>query len=387
LNAVVGVELGGDRVRAVALRVWGKAPRATLELAWDPVRPEEAVARLRAQLGPTRRLALSVGLAFLHPKRVKLPPAPNGERRRMIALEPDRFFPVNGESLVIALPEGGDFAFATEAGPLGRWVRAFEEWAPVELVEAAPTSLERSLEGLRVSGVFLLAAGPGEQGLVELSGGRFESARRAPHGAAVGSALPLPKLRGLPGELLCARGAALGVHDALDGMLLSDASAQRIRARRTGRVALAGVSCALALGFALWGLDRSRERVLAAAREEAALLAGQASAATELRAGLAAIDRERDALERIPQAQMDPLVVIASLSDRLPSGATVLSLRVVNNEWQIDGTALDAAALLPLLDSDPRFRDVRFLSASSRFREGERTYETFSIAFRVEPAT
>jgi hypothetical protein len=107
----------------------------------------------------------------------------------------------------------------------------------------------------------------------------------------------------------------------------------------------------------------------------------------ELRANLAAIDRERAALEQAPRTQVDPILVLASLSDRLPTGATVLSLRVVANEWQIDGTALDAAAIVPLLDSDARFRDVRFLSASSRFREGERTYETFSIAFRVEPAS
>jgi hypothetical protein len=387
MTGVVGVELGSDGVRAVALRAWGKAPRATMDLPWDPMRPEEAVARLRAQLGPTRRLALSVGLAFLLPKRVKLPPAPIGERRRMIALEPDRFFPVNGEPLVIALPEGGDFAFAVDEGLLGRWVRAFETWAPVELIEAAPTSLERSLEGLRISGLYLLPAGPGEQGLVELAAGRFESARRAPHGAAGGVALPLPKLRGLPGELLCARGAALGVHDSTDGMLVSEPLAARIRGRRIGRVAIAGAACALALGFALWSLDRSRERVLAAAREEAGLLADQASAAAELRTSLAAVDRERAALEQSPQIQVDPLLILASLSDRLPSGATVLSLRVVANEWQIEGTALDAAAIIPVLDSDGRFRDVRFLSASSRFREGERTYETFSIGFRVEPAS
>jgi hypothetical protein len=75
--------------------------------------------------------------------------------------------------------------------------------------------------------------------------------------------------------------------------------------------------------------------------------------------------------------------VLAALSERLPEGATVLNLRAQGEEWQIDGTARDAAALLPLLDRDDRFDTVRFLSASARFREGPRTYETFSIAFRV----
>jgi hypothetical protein len=147
---------------------------------------------------------------------------------------------------------------------------------------------------------------------------------------------------------------------------------------------LAGAACLLSLVFALWALDRSRERALEAAREEAAALAVQAAPAGELEANLAAVENERLALEQAADRPVDPLVVMAALGERLPAGATVLNLRMVGREWQIDGTAPDAAAIVPLLDGDQRFHDVRFLSASSRFREGERTYETFSIAFRVE---
>ena len=79
MNTVVGVELTAGEIRAVALGAGGR--RSQFGLPWDPLRPEEAVATLRQSVGPTRRLALSVGLAFLHVKRVKLPPAPAAARR------------------------------------------------------------------------------------------------------------------------------------------------------------------------------------------------------------------------------------------------------------------------------------------------------------------
>jgi hypothetical protein len=61
----------------------------------------------------------------------------------------------------------------------------------------------------------------------------------------------------------------------------------------------------------------------------------------------------------------------------------VLNARAIANEWRIDGTAMNAAAILPALDGDPRFADARFLAATSRYREGGKTYESFSLAFRA----
>jgi hypothetical protein len=345
------------------------------------------VAQLQARLGPTRRLSLSVSLGFLHVKRVKLPPAPADERRRMIALEPSRFFPVQEGRLAVALPDGGDFAFAMDAELLGRWTLAFKRWAPVEAIEAAPSSLQRALGPSHPDGVFALPAGADEEGVVELAGGRFRSARRAPRGTVGTAPLPLPAREGVPPDFLCAWGAALGTDGALDGMLVSTTMAARIRGRRVRRAAAAGAACVLALAFALWAVDRSRERTLEALRQEAAALTAQAGQAIELQSELAAIDREREALGKHPGGALDPLPVLAAISQRLPAGATVLNLRATGEDWQMDGTAPDAAVIVPLLDGDDRFHDVRFLNASSRYREGNRTYETFSIAFRVRPTT
>lgn len=381
---VAGVELRADVVRAVALDGWRRTPRKTVEAAWDPSRPAELVARLREQLGPVRRIALSVGLSFLHVKHVKLPPAPAADRRRILALEPDRFFPVQGEPLVIALVNEADLAFAIDANLLERWIDAFEVWAPVESVEAAPFSLARML-GSTARGSFAVPAGPEEQGLIEILDGRVRSARRAPAAALDSFAAPLPARGGISGDLLCAVGAARGIDGGLPAMLLPDSLAIRVGRRRLWRASFAAVACLVASGLALWSVDRSRERTLARIRDELAVVAVRAQQAVELRDRLAAIDREVEAIAALGRERPNTLSVLAALSEQLPAGATVLSVRATGNDWQIDGTAPNAAAIIPLLDRDDRFEDVRFLSASTRFREGDRTYETFSIAFRVRP--
>jgi hypothetical protein len=158
------------------------------------------------------------------------------------------------------------------------------------------------------------------------------------------------------------------VDGALEAMLLPDALAART-----------------ALVLALWSLERERDRRLVRIREEMALVAPRAREAVELRDRLAAIDREGEAITEVTRRRPDPLHVLAALGERLPAGATVLRVQVRGDDWQIDGTAPDAAAIVPLLDRDERFEGVRFLSASARFREGDRTYGTFSIALRVRP--
>ncbi len=382
---VIGVELGTDVVRVVALGGWGRTPRKTCEAAWDPARPHEVVPFLREQIGPVGRIALSVGLGFLYPKQVKLPPAPASERRRMLMLEPDRFFPVQGQPLVISLASAGSLAFAIEAELLEGWIRAFEDWAPVESAEATPVSIARLLGNSGRDGLFAVAAGADESGLIEVGSGRLESARRAPAGAAAPDPQELPTLGDTPGPFLAAHGAALGVGEALDSMLLPDPIAGRIRRRRARRLRIVAAACAVSLGVALWGVDRARERALARIEDQITVMAPRAQRAIELRDRLAAMDREARAIAEIGRGRADPLLVLAALSERLPGGAVVLNARGTGNDWQIDGTAADAAAIVPQLDRDQRFQDVRFLSASARFSDAGRTYETFSIAFRVQP--
>lgn len=387
MSAILGIELTPAKVRAVVLQRWRSAPRLVIELPWDPTRPADAVAQLRKQIGPARRIALSIGLGFLYLKQVKLPPAPGTERQRMLALEPDRFFPVQDTPLVVALAGGENFACAVGAEPLNRWITAFQEWAPVECIEPAPVSFARAITPTGLSGYFSLEAGPEEIGLVELSSGMLRGARRIPLVAGESIAPSTLREQRVAPEFLCALGAALESSGPLETMLLPDPVARQIHRRRLERLA---ATVAIAIGsvaFAVWAMDRSREQLLARVRAEVAVMEPAAEQGLALRAQLAAIEQEAAAGGALVRERPDPLMVLSALSERLPAGATVLNLRVNADEWQIDGSARDAAALIPLLDRDERFEEVRFLSASSRYREDDLTYETFSIAFRVRPKT
>jgi hypothetical protein len=378
---VAGVELAAHAARVVAFDAWRSQPRV-LELDWDPARPEALVAQLRERLGPARRVALSIGLGFLHPKHVKLPPAPAVERRRMLTLEPDRFFPVLDQPVAVSLIDAEDFAFAADAETIEGWTRAFEDWAPVDNVEAAPVSLARAL-GRMAEGTFALPAAPGEHGIVELHHGRVRSARRVSRDAAMPEASAVPNQRGVPAAFLCALGAARGMDVSTVTMLLTGALAARIRARRRRRVLVAATICVAAAVLALASLDRSRQRTLEHIREQVADVADDARAAGELSDLLAALDQEAAALHAIEERRLDALAVLAALGELLPHEATVLNAKANGLDWQIDGRTSDAAAIVPLLAGDDRFEDVRFLAASTRFRENGRTYETFSIAFRA----
>jgi hypothetical protein len=189
----------------------------------------------------------------------------------------------------------------------------------------------------------------------------------------------------VPGSFLSAFGAARGVDGALEEMLLPDSVSGKFRRRRQRRLSLACAACVAAIGFAVWSVDQSRERALDRIVEELAAIEPSAVGAVELRERLAAVDRELAAIDELARARANPLGVLAALSERIPPEATVLLARASGDNWQIDGTALDAAAIIPMLDADNRIEDVRFLSASTRFREDGREYETFSIAFHVPP--
>ena len=140
-------------------------------------------------------------------------------------------------------------------------------------------------------------------------------------------------------------------------------------------------------GIALAGLsaDRWRARTLEAlqgevtSRREAAA-PGQAALAARSRLGA-----EVALLSQGAPMRNTALGALAAISNALPRDAVILSVHAVGRDWQVDGTASSAAALVPVLDRDGRFENVRILSASSRFRDGPRTRETFSIALRVRP--
>ena len=378
----IGLEVTATRLRAVGLAALGDWPRVAADIEWNPDRPQDAIAVLAGQLGRVGRIGVAIGLDHLHVKHVELPPATPSVRRRMIAVEPDRFFPVENERAVVALD--GDVAFAVDQVRLERWLEAIETWAPVESVDAAPVALARAL-ARSDDGTYAFGLNDDAHGTVEVRHGRLVAARHVPGPVAAADALGLPAIGTVPPALLAAWGAALRLDGQLSAMLLSDAQRRTIERRRSRRLAGAAAACALALGFAVWAADRSRDGVLARLTAEQAALAPRAAPAAALQARLAALDQEAAVTRSVTASRTDPLRVLAALGERLPRDVTVLNARAVGDEWRVDGTATNAAAILPALDGDARFSDARFLGATSRFREGARTYESFSLAFRVKP--
>src|SRR5439155_26380641 len=54
--------------------------------------------------------------------------------------------------------------------------------------------------------------------------------------------------------------------------------------------------------------------------------------------------------------------------------------------WQIDGYAPNTSRLMAQLGAAPEFKEMRFLSATTRGALGENNYESFALAFRYAPA-
>ena len=95
----------------------------------------------------------------------------------MVAVEPDRFFPVQDERVVVGL--AGDIAFAADHAMLERWIDAFETWAPVESVEPAPAAMARALAPAG-DGRFAFPLGErrGDAGVIDVRGGALVAARQ-----------------------------------------------------------------------------------------------------------------------------------------------------------------------------------------------------------------
>jgi hypothetical protein len=340
---------------------------------------------LAGRMGRVGRIALAIGLDALHVKHVDLPSAAPSVRRQMVAVEPDRFFPVHDERVVVGLT--GNVAFAMDQATLDRWLEAFESWAPVESIEASPVSLARALDGAG-DATYAIPLGDDDAGVVEIRAGALASARHVSGVTAAEArthARALPTVNSVQPESLTAWGAALGLDGDLGPMMVTDAHRRTILRRRTRRATSAAAACAIALGFALWAVDRSRDDVLARLTAEQSALESRAGPAAALQAQIASLQQEETVSRAVSATRTDPLRVIAALGERLPRDVTVLNARAIGDEWRVDGTAANAAAILPALDGDPRFADAHFLAATSRYREGGKTYESFSLAFRAKP--
>lgn len=418
VNGTLGIELDSHVIRGVRL---GGRRVQVLETVWDPENPAEGVRMLRENFGCARRLALAVRLPLLFAKRVKLPPLSSAERRKVLRLEPQRFFPVRLEDLVVTVVND-DFAFAAREASLTAWVSALEQLGSVEVVEPGPVALARALSSVGVTdATVLLDDAEHGLGMVDIHGGSVRGARRlygslteaASALAASNGALPatmyvvpwnadrlamlaaqlpdvalqpLPGIRGVPAPFLSAYGAGLGAKHPVDAEFVPDDLGVRIAARQRRRLVMAALACAAGFVVLVTSIDLWRARAVRRLDDQMMILARRVAPALALQNELGSIDRQARAIAQIEARRPDPLRVLASLSKWLPDGAYVRSIRVAGAEWQVEGYAPQAADITQALGGAPEFRDVHFLSSTARVDVGERTYESFAVAFQFVPA-
>ena len=421
MSGRLGIELGPEMIRAVRLDRWGRNRAHPLELHWDPAEPAEAVAALRESFGPVDRLAVAVDLSFLFAKQVRLPPLAATEKRRILTLEPERFFPVLGEELVLALRTEDNLVFAIRASVLGPWLEAFETLGPVDLVEPAPVSLARALGRASPGEATILMEEKDEAvGIAEVGAGRLRRVRRirsepaelasavaamseaagrvylrplngkrdwhSAAGPGMASARGLPSVAGVAPSHLGAYGAALGLGGDLDEAMLPGDLARRIRVRRRRSLLLGAVAFVLALAFALVSLDGFRARAVSKLDAAIAQVREPAEQVLALERRVDTLTREARGVAAMAAERVDPVAALAALTSQLPSTAHLTALRSSGPDWQIDGYAREAAQLVARLEEDPLFEEVHFLSATSRTRLNGKVYESFSIALRLVPA-
>jgi Tfp pilus assembly protein PilN len=382
-----GIELTPTAVRLVRLAPFTTRVAQTVEIPWDPSRPLDAVNALRAKVGTVQGIALSIGLGFLEVARLELPPVPALERCRIVELEPDRYFAAaNREALAVTVAPDEPIAFGVSSAQLRSWRSAFETWAPVEWIEPAPLSLARSL-ATNGAATYAIEAAEEEVGVLQVARGRLVSVRRTLDQRAVTDARAIPATAAFPAPFHAGTGVARWRTERgkLAPALAPDEWRRHIASRQRAVLVLNALVAAAALAFAGWSADRWRERTLSALDERVTQVQARGAPADSALQSLRSRDREAQTIRELVATRPDPHAALAAISAALPREATLLSARATGNDWQIDGTTSDAAALVPLLDARPQLDSVRFLSASSRYREGNRSYETFSIALRFRP--
>ena len=385
MSGHAGIELTPSVVRLVRRAPLTGGVSLTLEMPWDPARPLEAVNALRAQVGALQGVALTIGLGVLEVARLELPPVSAVERARIVELEPDRYFAAaNRESLAVTVSPDESIAFAAPASLLRSWIAAFETWAPVDWVESAPVSLARVLNAQSNATYAVEAAGK-EVGLLQIAQGRLSSIRRTLDTRAAADARPVPSLNGVPAAFAAAMGVTLSRPRGSHAALAPHEWRRKLVSRHWSALVMNALGAVAALVFAVWAADRWRERTLSALEARIAVVEARGARADTALRMLRSRESEARTIGDIATSRPDPHEALAAISAALPREATVLSARATGNDWQVDGTTTDASTLVPLLDRHVRFDSVRFLSASSRYRDGTRSYETFSIALHFRP--
>ena len=379
MRGTISVLLDVSRIRALA-----SATGATLvEVAWDPNAPADGARRLRDAIGSPSNassIVLVIGLGYLEIARPELPPLAPDARRALLLRDADRYFPIEG-GVAVAWADG--IAFAMPEQLLASFVRAFEEIGVITAVVALPQAVARA----RQDGSYSTEAARGEQGLIVVRDGTLREVRRVivdpSRDAASSSVRDLDVSTAL-------RAASTAQSAPVTEQLLDQATSDAVQRRRRGRLWRSAALLAASLVALAWSADRWRERELTAATQRLTQLSSDAAPAQRAALRLDRALAEQQLLgvaDSLNSAGTAPSAMLARLGVLLPKDAFVQRLDWDGNTWRIDGSAADAPRIVPLLDADAHFSDVRIVAASTRFLDAGKQRESFSIAFRAKSPT
>jgi hypothetical protein len=363
--------LEADVVYALPREGAATADRVASRTTWHPDEPGPLVEALRAEFGTPTSLVVIVGLGLLEIAEPQLPPVPNDVRVRMLQRDSDRYFALREPA---AVATDGRVAFAVPSRLLTSWIDALSAWSPVR---AVVTVAEAAARGGH-DGRWAVEAGAGSTGQLTIRDQRVQDARRTRgRPAETDRALTIADLAG---------GAWRAAAGGLDQQLLDVSMRERMQRQRARRWWQSATVAAAALVLLAWSVDRWRERQFLALQREAQTLELATAGARGAQERLVRAQGERAAIEAADAraARPDaPPAVLARLGTLLPRDAFVQRLEWNGAEWRIDGSASDAAALVPLLDADAQFVGVRTAAPSLRYLENGRSRSSFSISFQT----
>jgi hypothetical protein len=348
-------------------RLWRADASTATEWVLDPLLPGGGLERWLREEAPTR-VILVVGVSLLECTAVTLPPVDGMMRRRMLRADAGRFFALEG---AVAAGSDGAVAWAMPAESLRAIRDAVTVVGPVDAVVALPVLIARA--GL--DGPLLLPATASTHGELRLRGGQLQSVRHV-----AGSITREPTPVDWAGLRTMATHRAWRVED----QLLDAEGEAAVRRREQRRWTWGSAAVLVAAVASLMAIDARQTRVQSSLT---AAVAVRERATQDVQAAVRRFERARDELQLLdePATPSSPLHIMAQLGTRLPSDVTLEALAWDGTTWELQGTARDAAALLPILTREKAFANVRTLAPSTRFLEQGRQRTAFRIGFEVAP--
>ncbi|HEY0014672.1 MAG TPA: hypothetical protein VGC13_00075 [Longimicrobium sp.] len=387
----LGIAVGADRIRAVALKA-GRIVAATEAEVGPGDSLSAAIAELLATAPlprfPRPKVVVALGPSLAQTRRIAgLPPLEDGKLlAQMVREGSGKFFLRNG----VPLATTGVRIVA----PGTVWAAALDERA-VRAVEtgcrSAGVRVDRFVPAVAVLGralvdTHLMWPDGGSVAEVRLQGGELESVRRIAAAQAPAGAPPeaVPAL------------ARLGEHgwrfaDAYGAASLPDYEPMVLRATGAGaddvprwRMALAGGALAASLLFAAVA-----PAIKAMRAEDAA--AGRIAAVQDRRR--AASDTERE-LERVTQAlaeaaafdadRYSPTLLLADLTAALPQGSAVVAFTADTANGSVVALAPRAAAVVQPLEKVPGIVAPEIVGPVTREALAGRDLERVTIRFGID---